>query len=283
MKRLRHDQIPSWFSLEKYKHAKDLDYLGWSFNLMWRWLITEWTHVSIAQAMCRYYESAESLVDIKGPGISGLKIRDSLEEFTSPTAKNSAVWSLSTDFVLRWIAKVIRKESELERDLLESAKSYAAATTFREQEELRDKFSDISLDLVALDTEIYNWSWLKRDPLSVAVDIDASDATILSDFQVWLAHARQTYDAPKLKAVSDADIQSWIEFGVLPYFDLQYWCQINGFTITDSVMGNALFPDEFDVDVAERVRKVTRPRAQYIFNRQFVDAFGMQVISSERK
>ena len=59
---------------------------------------------------------------------------------------------------------------------------------------------------------------------------------------------------------------------ILPYLDLTLWAQAHGVEITQHAIGSALFPDEYDVNLAERIRKVTKPRALKVSTESYVRA-----------
>jgi hypothetical protein len=53
-------------------------------------------------------------------------------------------------------------------------------------------------------------------------------------------------------------------------------CRIAGIPISNQVIGDLLFPDDVDVTVSERVRKVTRMKAQKVFCSEMVNFLNAQ-------
>jgi hypothetical protein len=79
--------------------------------------------------------------------------------------------------------------------------------------------------------------------------------------------------------ITKDDLANWHRYAVLPYFDLTNWAASQGAEISQPVLGRALFPDEYDVDLTERIRKVVSPYAQRIGNSAFSNALMMQALA----
>ncbi len=60
----------------------------------------------------------------------------------------------------------------------------------------------------------------------VTVDLDQNDETLKLAFSVWLAGVRDTLGQEK-KPFCNKDFDDWSTYGVLQYFDLQFWALIN--------------------------------------------------------
>ncbi len=58
---------------------------------------------------------------------------------------------------------------------------------------------------------------------------------------------------------------------ILPFLDLALWQMMEGLTLPHHRVASALYPDEFDVDLTERVRKVTRPLAEQLIDHDFLE------------
>lgn len=101
-----------------------------------------------------------------------------------------------------------------------------------------------------------------EDTVTINVDLHGSEEKIVSDFIAWLRRTRQTIGivAPK-KRFSRQDFIEWTNFAILPYLDLTCWADAHEIEITQQVLGIALFPNDFNVNLAERIRKVVRPLA----------------------
>ncbi len=113
----------------------------------------------------------------------------------------------------------------------------------------------------------------------VQVDLHAPDEMIKAEFDAWLSLQRQRQASsgeitPRM--VSEADFADWCKYRVLPYIDLAFAMDYEGFRLTQERLGDLLFPDEPDVSIAERIRKVTRPKALAVFSDSFIRGLARQ-------
>lgn len=116
--------------------------------------------------------------------------------------------------------------------------------------------------------------------VAVNVDIYGNEEKIISDFTDWLRRTRSVLWSESLKKpIQNSDLSGWFRFGVLPYWDLTMWAKAHEVEISQQVMGVALFPDEVEVNVAERVRRVVIPMARPLITEEFTDAFRNQAIA----
>ncbi len=104
----------------------------------------------------------------------------------------------------------------------------------------------------------------------VSVNLKASDEQIMSDFRQWLSEYRKItgIEQPIVKkrknplpAFTNNDLSRWVEYRVLPYIDLTMIAQLEGKEMTYPKIANLIFPDVYDVDIVERVKKTTKPEA----------------------
>ncbi len=104
----------------------------------------------------------------------------------------------------------------------------------------------------------------------ITIDLEAPDDLILREFSEWLAVQRSVEGAsgqrgPK-KCFDRSDFEDWIDFRVLAFIDLRFACMNGECRLTQHVIGEALFPDEYNVSLAERVRKAVLPRADLLMS-----------------
>lgn len=100
----------------------------------------------------------------------------------------------------------------------------------------------------------------------ISVNLDASDAQIMKDIHGWLEFQRKTIARPtRLTPIISSDFEEWSRYKILPYFDLATLSALDGQRISNHSMGNVLFPDELNIDVTERIRKVTKIKSREVF------------------
>jgi len=102
------------------------------------------------------------------------------------------------------------------------------------------------------------------------VDLKVTDEQIKKDFNTWLANQRKlSSESVSKKNFSEADIQSWSAFQVLPYLDLILWAEKKDATILQHVIAQALFPGAYalgsDVDPLGKLR-TTKKKAEHLMD-----------------
>lgn len=120
--------------------------------------------------------------------------------------------------------------------------------------------------------------------LQIVVSIAATDEQIIKDFTSWLKNIRshKNMGPTEKKNFNKKNINEWIEFKLIPYVDLAIWAASRNSVITQSLMANLLFPqspDDGDIFYdAERIRKSTKRKAEYLMSPICVKALDMQVM-----
>lgn len=115
---------------------------------------------------------------------------------------------------------------------------------------------------------------------SIRVNLDATDQQIIEDFKVYLTACRQDAEAtPRDKNYTDNDAQKWHRNGVLPYLDLTIWARSENIMITQHVLGQAIFPDDFLGDPTDRIRRTTKPMAEGLQSKACFGVFYAQITS----
>lgn len=112
------------------------------------------------------------------------------------------------------------------------------------------------------------------------VDLHGSAEKIKDDFAKWLDRKRVELEiATPKKKFSNGDFSGWANNAILPYLDLTIWARANKCEITQQLLGTTLFPNEFDVNLAERIRKVVAPTARFISREAFTDSLRSQALA----
>lgn len=112
------------------------------------------------------------------------------------------------------------------------------------------------------------------------VDLHGTEEKIVEDFRSWLRSISEERGIRTPKRTFDKrDFQGWCSSQLLPYLDLTNWAAARGTQISQQVLGTALFPEEYDVALSERIRKVVAPAARSIAHESFTDALRSQALS----
>ena len=84
-----------------------------------------------------------------------------------------------------------------------------------------------------------------------------SDEQLIRDFKKFLCEYRNALNFDQINF--SAEIKKWNKHKLLPCLDLLIWSNIENVHITNKVLGTVLYPQEFDMDPTERVRKTVGP------------------------
>jgi hypothetical protein len=113
---------------------------------------------------------------------------------------------------------------------------------------------------------------LNRNIFHICIDLDATDQYLMDDFKRYLKAAREAYsllEGSRIKT-SRSLINRLISAKIIPYLDLIIWAEIENISIPQHIIGDWLFPNQM-IDVAEKIRKVTRPLAERSLSSGFIN------------
>jgi len=112
----------------------------------------------------------------------------------------------------------------------------------------------------------------------VNINLFATDEQIKQDFTDWLENSRRMTDIkPQKKLFSQVDFDYWIEYGVIQYLDLVLIAKIEGKKITQNQLARLIFPNEYNIDIVERLRKVTKPTAESLMKNKTYKSLSVQL------
>lgn len=280
MRRIKSSELPEWFDLSRYESATNLDLAGWYANLSIRYIYLnfEASHSNQLFQHFREFTVGDGPLVMTRPepsNLSGRSERNPLYSETPHSKLNQlSIRSLPVDYCGFVIADFLHNESDLTVQL-RSAADYLweesnSKREFASDHEIED-FLGQPMDLVKLqESNTFDQN------LRVEVDMFVPDSLIMDDFKKWLKAARDIFDMPSRNIFSDADMKSWAKKQVLPFLDLTIWAKYRKAKIPDPVMGAALFPDEYDVSLSERIAKVVRPKAKWLTRESVQQAIWMQ-------
>lgn len=269
--------LPEWFPLETY--IRDLNEHQWLEELVLR---------RSAKTILENTGDRQKVTDI----FTSLVLSRSEENVSEKSAlleeikHVSEMWGVREipPFYVAYLGCMLNEANE-GRELTEYL------TQLRKGKVLGEFYSGETPELIerAQKEGINNWVEWGQEPFQmqdvlpqfpVVVDLDQDDETLKLAFEIWLAGVRsKTGEAPK--PVSKKDFEHWKKYGLLPVFDLLFWAELNQFKYTDALIANAVWPDTY-VDNAERLRKVSKPKVDQIFdNWMFINRFWRQLELSE--
>ncbi|WP_426992078.1 DUF6387 family protein [Methylomonas sp. CM2] len=244
--------IPEWFNLDNYQTLSTISPLEWYENLHKRRMFFTWTKIAEKNWMegqtWRIEDAKKRRMEIiniitKKPVIS-------VQPDKKPFGPRNTLKPLSNRDVINNYDKLRESAPPVFFDYLELEKQSrdAAYTMSYRNDELKKYFDD------------YCEPWGFGNAI-LSVGLHATDEHIIQDFKIWLAKTRKLLAKASAKRVfTNADFSEWTEYKILPYLDLQIWSIYSGSRITQAMIGNAIFPDELDVDTTERIRKTTKKR-----------------------
>jgi len=135
-----------------------------------------------------------------------------------------------------------------------------------------------------------------RSPVkSISVNLTATEDQLVEDFRQWLRdkHAARRDELHKRKSkkefrrdLTTQDFKKWGHNRVLAYIDLELFCRLSNKSLTDSTLGELLFPSDDngpDVDPTERIRDTVAPLADKLTRGWYIDVLIMQASRLEQK
>lgn len=100
--------------------------------------------------------------------------------------------------------------------------------------------------------------------IPISIDIDQDDESLILAFKFWLKNARDVL-GPARKPIGVRDFSAWRDYGVLAVFDLKLWGELHDVRYSEALIADTLWPHAH-FDSVERLRKVTRPKIDQIFD-----------------
>lgn len=268
MKRIlisKRDDLPASFDLAKYKGAGDFTILEWLPLLEARML----RRAMLARGWARLAEpelrrGADWLLQEPMWPLAA-----QIDEEGQPISANDSThvrdMSVNDYFGARYY---FTEDSQQLSPYVAAAKALDEHGDYSRVRDLLDQplWSAYQASGLVLDDECY-----------VRVTLHGSDEKITDDFASWLAGMRQrrAMELPK-RRIQGNDLANWAKYQLLAYLDLTFWAMVNDCEITNQVLGVALFPNDYEVALSDRVRKVVTPLARHVCREEFTDMLRLQ-------
>jgi hypothetical protein len=245
----------SWFDLSKYDSVKNLDITNWFLQLKERFVVQRYSK-SLPEKKMSYqnwetqHKHAQSIIlSIKENPILNC---DKQKIVPSSSVTDSTYFDLYT---------AQHKGKHWPNIFKLSIDEWPIGT----EEELLTSVEDT---MTYLDTPM------------VTIDSRSTDEQLKSDFDKWLNNYRSITRTKKRKKMFNLkEIEKWCNNKILPYIDLTIISESEGEKLTQHTIGQLLYPDEYDVDLTERIRQTVKPLAKSIFNINTLKMLELQVKS----
>ncbi len=133
-----------------------------------------------------------------------------------------------------------------------------------------ERVGDIAVD------DLYRLLGENVGPLMLSLDLAHTDEELLRSFKRILKPLRERYGANSRLSHTDAEVSSWVRHKVLEFIDLSLMTWLHGKKLTMSEVGEHLFPEEYDIGLEERVRKVIVPKANKLMTWELIRSLPRQ-------
>ncbi|MBC3863743.1 hypothetical protein H8K32_16670 [Undibacterium jejuense] len=112
----------------------------------------------------------------------------------------------------------------------------------------------------------------------ISVNLGASNELLMKEFKDWIKKTRKEANIPQIHGFYDNDdFEVWHRERLLPLMDLMFWADVHKESITQAQIGLALFPNDYERDLGEKIRKTTIPNAKKLISKEVVLALTYQV------
>ncbi len=263
----------SWFDLSNYDELASMDLSGWHTQIDVRnfisRLILKKSERDVLSIMKGLQKNPIWLFDNEVLG-------ELMERYHSLSVYQFNTYSVfSTPAYLRWISRTSADESL--QDIWNLCEEY-------------DENEEYDAELDAAIYTPYDFICHQKVGVSViphanlTIDLTATDEQILSDFQHWLTEYRKAtgYESNK-NNFTDKDLNYWHELRLLPYIDLTLSAAIEGKKITQAKIANLIFSDYQHIDTVDKLRRTTKPKAEWLLRNETVSAIEAQLSSFKGK
>lgn len=241
--------LPSWFSLEKYDRSSELTPREWYLQAKIRRMVLF--------AFPDYLESegVQAYIDL----IQQSGIVDEAEISDLYTFHSSFLRDYLDDPSIRLIRCC---------EVTGMAAILDGSDDILDGEMLNPDFGEqITESKITYDDYVKD-SFVDEGIVHAEINLNNADETLIEDYKRWLSLMRkqQRTEHYRMRNFSESDFKRWSRLNVLAYVDLVFWGALQGRKFSNHVMGQILFPDEFDVDLGERVRKTVALAARELFD-----------------
>ena len=238
------EYCPSWFNIENYSICDSFSRYSWEYSILLRQLLIN--EISLKDRTKKNGKKQ----------LANQLLINRLIEISSPKIllKASAMKSEES------IPSFLEKEKSI------SDLSYCDLLTIYENLQYQENKSlDYMKDIIKHRDECHEM-FKEEDDAHIRVNLRNNDEDIINSFKEWLQNTRQKTDIIRSNRISDKELTKLSQFKTLAYIDLFLWMKITDIKLTQYQIANLLYPNEFDIDIKERLKACTIPRATMVLN-----------------
>lgn len=274
---------PDWFDIDNYNICTSFTRYSWEYALLFRRFTIQFVsnrnsnqnqyEVEYYKKQIKQYASKEFLLEA-----SSMKCEDSCHSFLE---KEESISNISYCDLLTMYENLQYHDNKSIHYMSEIIKNRDKCyKMFKKEEEKLGIFDEHPFwgDYLSEDILPDNWSVFAEIPLYedseafARVNLRNNDEDIINSFKEWLQKTRAIRGQKKTNKMSDNELNRLAQFKVLPYIDLYLWAELTGEKLTLYQMASLLYPDEYEIDIKERLRSCTIPRAKALIN-SFIRVF----------
>jgi hypothetical protein len=247
----------SWFDLRKYSGLEGLDLKGWHRQVSLRYCM---------QTMDGVFSAYEN--QIKEDPIFSPYSDDSQFGLWRARAERYPFETYSVQSLTAFDCFCLANEEKL-GDIWKACPAY---------DEMKATEKQINLVETPLDLLFKQAGFFEDGMARLTIDLNATDEQIVSDFRHWLTEYRKStgIKAPT-NNFTEKHFKEWQQWRVLPYIDLVMMAKAEGKSLTQARIAGLIFPDERDIDIVDRVRRTTKPKAEWLVTEATCNAMEAQL------
>ncbi|WP_118986621.1 DUF6387 family protein [Photorhabdus sp. CRCIA-P01] len=239
----------NWFDIEKYeKYVHSLNHEQWFLALQIRH--EYWNFPAKIKELRSFYKENNYKSDI---------IDDKVEKYNQFINDIEIKTVLSLDY-LNSNKEFLREYMELPLHTMSDVDLQLAA----HQHSIGDLSSDEFIHKVLIEKDenyvndnvlIYKGTEDSRPEWYLSVNLAAKDDVLYQAFKQFLAEERRKKKIFPRKDISEAEIKKFINLRLLQYLDLIIYCSAKNIVISNVVFAQILYPDIYDTNPIDRLRK----------------------------
>jgi hypothetical protein len=285
--------LPDWYDLNNYQNSLSLDSSSWYDLLLQRWNHFFWfEHSGVEKYKKRFLDNDEdpfysALLQSRKYPLSLLT--DNLQISLIGGGQLEALKYDQSDFATfshaikpLTIRRMYQQENKLKKSTRDRIRKWFDTmfgdnffTQFTDEYKAECKWALSFVDDPIFeafenqgkDKEYYSE---ERHYDLVEIDLSLSDKILIKQFSDYLRGVRYAYpDIKKPHKHKYPEYKKWVDYGVLPFLDLELWAIENYCSIPNRVMADAIFPSGEKGE--EMVRKTTKKISRVLMEKEYID------------